>query len=142
MNSGEELLTFGWHEYAVMITFLVVYLLMMFSKNLPSMAAFKDFTDTINSAGGHIILLALFSFFSIRITMHYIFWVIALPGDVVTKSQATIAVGLTTVTSGFSGTFIGALLKTMSGGKANGNTPSNGAPDTLTATVTPEKESH
>jgi hypothetical protein len=134
---GDPVQLLSWHHYAAVAGLIVFYIILAKMRILPSMAGFKDFTDTINSAGGHIIILSVFSFLSIRVAIHYIFFVMNLPGDTITKSQATIAVGMSFVTGGLAGTFIGALLKTMSGGKANGG---NGTPDAITAGFSPAEK--
>ena len=123
MSTGEEWFRFGWHEYSVLLVILGVYLLLSFRDKLPSMRSFKDFLDAINSAGGHIFILALFSVYSIKITMQFIYHILSLPGDMVTKQQAVISTGLGIAQGLLLGNFIGALIKTMSGGKANGTTP-------------------
>ena len=114
---------FTWYHFAAFCGLLIIYLIAARLKLLPSIQGFKDFADAFNSAGMHILLLSLFSAWSITIAMRYIYYVLTLPGDTLTKGQATIAVGMSLVTGGLTGTFIGALLKTMSGGKANGSGP-------------------
>lgn len=141
MHTGEEWFVFGWREYGILAALLITYLLLVFTKNLPTMASFKDFTDTINTAGGHIVLLSLFSGWFFVTAMRFFLHVLGLPDDVITKHDAIIMTGVGFLTGTAFGGAWGALIKTMSGGKANGTTPppTNG-PDTLTATVTPEKD--
>lgn len=136
-HSGEEWFQIPWQGYAALLVILVTYLLLSFMNKLPSMDSFRNFADTINSAGGHILLLSLFTLLSIKIAMQFFYHVLGLPGDTITKAEATISVGMAFVQGTLAGTFIGALLKTMSGGKANGNLPAD-KPDTLTPTFTPE----
>ena len=119
---GESPRLFSGYHYAVLGTLLLCYIFMAHYKLLPSSQGFKDFMDTINSAGGHIVILSVFTYVAIRFAMHFIYWVISLPGDVITKQQAQIAVGIAFVTGSLFGTFSAALIKTMSGGKANGST--------------------
>jgi len=114
---------FTWYHFAAFCGLVIIYLIAARLKLLPSIQGFKDFADAFNSAGMHILLLSLFSAWSTTIAVRYIYYILTLPGDTLTKGQATIAVGITFVTGSLSGTFIGALLKTMSGGKANGSTP-------------------
>lgn len=140
MHTGEEWFTLGWHEYAALVIFLAVFLVLVFSRRI-SMAAFKDFTDTINTAGGHIVLLSLFSGWFFVTAMRFFLHVLGLPDEVITKHDAIIMTGVGFLTGTAFGGAWGALIKTMSGGKANGGGPPPG-PDTLTATVTPEKENH
>lgn len=127
---------FSWYHFGAFCIVVLLYFVAARFRLLPSMQSFKDFADAFNSAGMHILILSLFSAWSTTIAVRYIYYVLTLPGDTLTKGQATIAVGITFVTGSLSGTFIGALLKTMSGGKANGG-PSAPTPDTLTASFVP-----
>jgi hypothetical protein len=124
--------------YLALAVLLAAYLFLAFTRRLPTMQSFKDLADVINTAGGHILLLSVFTIFSIRIAMHFIYFTMDLPGDTITKAQAEISVGISFVTGTLAGTFIGALLKTMSGGKANGIPPPS--PDKLSASVVPPPE--
>jgi hypothetical protein len=132
-----EDMLFSKELYIALGIVLAVYLLLAFTRRLPSMQSFKDLADVVNTAGGHILLLSVFTLFSIRIAMHFIYFTMTLGGDTISKAQAEISVGIAFVTGTLAGTFIGALLKTMSGGKANGTPP---APDKLTASVAPPEE--
>lgn len=123
MHPGEETFRFSWPEYLILGTFLCTYLLLVFTNKLPSMVAFKEFADTINSAGGHIILLSLFTLYSIKITMQLFYHVLGLPGDLIPKQEALINMVMNFATGVLCGTFIGALIKTMSGGQANAKPP-------------------
>ncbi len=125
---------FSWYHFGAFCILVLLYFVAARYRLLPSMQAFKDFADAFNSAGMHILILSLFSAWSTTIAVRYIYYVLTLPGDTISKGQATIAVGITFVTGSLSGTFIGALLKTMSGGKANGASAPV-VPDTLTATL-------
>lgn len=130
MHTGEEWFLIGWQQYLVLTVILLVYVLLAWRDKLPRISAFKDFLDSINSAGGHIFLLTLLTLWSIKIAMQFFYHILSLPAEAFTKQQAIVTAGITFVQGTLAGTFIGALLKTMSGGKANGNgiTP---APDTL-----------
>jgi len=119
MHTGEELFQLDWQAYAVMGVLLVSYMVLTFANKLPRMAALKDFLDAINSAGGHILILAIFTAWSVKISMQLIYHLLAM-GEAVAKSDALQTAGMAYVTGTLSGSFIGALLKTMSGGKANG----------------------
>jgi len=114
---------FNWYHFGALCVLALLYLLAARLRLLPSMQGFKDFADTFNSAGMHILLLSIFSGWSITIAVRFIYHILTLPQDTLSKGEATIAVGISFVTGSLAGTFIGALLKTMSGGKANGNTP-------------------
>jgi len=118
---------------------ILLYLLAARFKLLPSMQSLKDFVDAFNSAGMHIVLLSAFSAWSVMIAVRYIYHVLTLPQETLTKGEAMIAVGISFVTGQLSGQFIGALLKTMSGGKANG-APPPAVPDALHASVVPAPE--
>lgn len=128
MHTGEEWFTVGWQQYLVLTVILLVYVLLAWRGKLPRISAFKDFLDAVNSAGGHIFLLTLLTLWSIKIAMQFFYHILSLPAETFTKQQAIVTAGITFVQGTLAGTFIGALLKTMSGGKANGATP---APDTL-----------
>lgn len=123
MHSGEEWFQTSWQEYAVLALFIGVYLLLVFRNRMPSMGVFKEFVDAINTAGGHIVLLAIFSFYFFRTAMRFFFHVLGLPDEVVTKQNAVIMTGIAFLTGTAFGGAWGALIKTMSGGKANGVTP-------------------
>lgn len=117
-----------WQHWLALTILLAAYLILSFANKLPRMGAFKDFLDAVNSAGGHIFFLLLLTIWSIKIAMQFFYHMIALPPEAFDKQQALITAGITFVQGTLAGTFIGALLKTMSGGKANGVAP---APDKL-----------
>jgi hypothetical protein len=133
MHTGEELLLWSWPQYALIAAIMLSYLVLSFANRLPSMNSFKEFADIINSAGGNIILLALLTVWSIKIAMQFFYHILALPPDQFDKASSIITAGITYVQGGLSGMFLGALIKTLTGGKANG-IPSP-TPDKLTASV-------
>lgn len=126
-HTGEEWFSFGWPQILIVVLAAIIYLLLVFSNKLPSMASFKDFTDTINSSGGHIIILTLFCAWFFVAAMRFFFHVLSMPGDTITKENALIMLGVTFVTGTAFGGAWSALLKTMSGNKANGVSPADGA---------------
>jgi hypothetical protein len=123
MHSGEEWFTFNWVDYAIFALTVATYLILVFRNKLPGMPAFKDFTDTINTAGGHILILTLFSLYFFRTTMRFFLHVLGLPDVVVTKQNAVIMTGIAFLTGTAFGGAWSALLKTMTGGRANGTPP-------------------
>jgi hypothetical protein len=138
MHTGEEWFTVGWPEYTVLAVCVVSYVALAFNNRLPSMQAFKDFADVINSAGGNILLLSIFTAWSIKIAMQFFYHLLGLPDDRLSKADAIVTAGIAFVTGTLVGTFAGALIKTLTGGKANGaGAP---GPDTLRASLAPEKE--
>jgi hypothetical protein len=138
MHSGEEFFIWGWPQYSLIAALIVSYLMLSFANKLPSMKAFKDFADTIDSAGGNIILLTLLTVWSIKIAMQFFYHLLGLPADQFDKANSIITAGITYVQGGLSGMFIGALIKTLTGGKANGGGgPPTQVPDTLTANFVP-----
>jgi hypothetical protein len=124
MHTGEEFFSWSWPQYALIAGIFVSFLLLSVLGRLPAMSAFKEFADTINSAGGHIILLTLLSMWSIKIAMQFFYHLLGLAPERFDKASSIVTAGITFVQGGLCGTFIGALIKTMSGGKANG--PENG----------------
>lgn len=120
MHTGEDFFTWGWPQYILIGAIMACYLLLAYRDRLPPMSAFKDFLDSINSAGGHIFLLLILSVWSIRIAMQFFYHLLSLPQEQFDKNAALITAGITFVQGSLCGTFIGALIKTMSGGKANG----------------------
>lgn len=142
-HTGEEWFQIGWQQYAFLGALILLYLVLVFTKNLPSMKSFQEFADTINSAGGHIIILSIFSGWFFMTAMRFFFHVLALPDEMITKHDAIIMTGVGFLTGTAFGGAWGALIKTMSGGKANGsngNAPGAG-PDTLSVgfVAPPEK---
>jgi hypothetical protein len=135
-HTGEEFFTIGWPEYGLLVICVVCFTVLALRRALPSMAAFKDFADVINSAGGNILLLSLFTGWSVKIAMQFFYHLLALPDDRLSKADAIVTAGIAFVTGTMFGTFAGALIKTLSGGKANGNPPA-AAPDTLTVGFVP-----
>jgi hypothetical protein len=133
VSTGEEWFTFGWPHALILGLLTLIYLLLTFANKLPSMASFKDFTDTINSAGGHIIILTLFSAWFFVASMRLIFHIMAMPEELITKQNAIIMAGVGFVTGTAFGGAWGALLKTMSGVKANGVYPPPAAPNDVPA---------
>jgi hypothetical protein len=122
MNTGAQFFPLSWQQYVALAVLLLAYLLLAFKNKLPSMVAFKDFADVINSAGGNIILLAAFAAVALKISMQFFYYILALPADAFTKQQGIITAGIAFVTGSVFGTFSGALIKTLTGGKANGVT--------------------
>jgi hypothetical protein len=129
---------FSWGQYAIWGGIAAIYLILVFGRKLPSMRTFKDFLDAINSAGGHIFLLSVFSIYFFKVAMQFIYHVLAIQTNSVSKSDAIIMAGITFVTGTAFGGAWGALLKTMTGAKANGATP---APDKLDVSFVPAEES-
>lgn len=126
MRTGEEYFFWSWPQYVLIAALLGSYLFLTVINKLPSMRAFKDFADTIDSAGGNIILLTLLTVWSIKIAMQFFYHLLALPADQFGKADSIITAGITYVQGGLSGMFIGALIKTLTGGKASsGATPSS-----------------
>jgi hypothetical protein len=122
-HTGEEWFTFGWPQYALVALIVVAYLVLVFYNKLPTMASFKDFVDAINTAGGHIFILTLFAGWFFVSSMRFLFHILNMPDEVITKHDAVIMGGIEFVTGTAFGGAWGALIKTMSGGKANGTTP-------------------
>jgi hypothetical protein len=116
MHSGEEHFIWAWQQYAMILVFLAVYLYLTVINKLPSMDSFKRFADTINSAGGHIIILVCLTVYAIKITMQLFYHVIGLPDDQFTKAQAIVSMATSFSTGTLVGLPMGALLKTMTGG--------------------------
>lgn len=124
----------SWPEYAFIVLVLLLWAFMAYRNKLPNMQAFKDFADVINSAGGNILLLTGFTAWSLSISMRFFYYLLALPDDRLSKSDAIVTAGITFVTGSVFGLFAGALIKTLTGGKANGTLP---VPDKLAASVVP-----
>jgi hypothetical protein len=139
MHTGEEFFRFTWMEYTFLIVIVAVYLLLVFRNKLPGMGAFKDFTDTINTAGGHILILTLFSLYFFKAAMQFFYHVMSLPEATVTKSNAVIMTGIAFLTGNAFGGAFASLLKTMTGGKANGG--NGGAVPKMDVTFVPGTES-
>ena len=97
-----------------------VYLLLVFTDRLPSIDSVRSFADVINSAGGHILVLAAFSAWFFDVAIKFIFHILGLPDEMVTKHDAIIMTAIGFVTGTAFGGAWSALLKTMSGGQANG----------------------
>jgi hypothetical protein len=145
MHSGEEFFIWAWQQYAMILVFLAAYLFLAFAGRLPSMDAFRKFADTINSAGGHILILLTLTVYAIKITMQFFYHVIGLPEESFTKAQTMISMAATTCTGTLIGLPMGALLKTMTGGyniPKSGDAPANGtaaAPASVPAPAAPAK---
>lgn len=122
-HTGEEFFSWAWPQYALLGAVLVCYMVLAFRNKLPGMQSFKDFLDAVNSGGGHIFLLTILSVWSIKIAMQFFYHLLGLPAEQVDKNSAIVTAGITFVQGTLVGMFVSALLKTMSGGKANGNTP-------------------
>ncbi len=136
MHTGEEFFNWSWPQYALIAALIGSYLVLNFANRLPSMTAFKDFADIINTAGGNIILLALLTVWSIKIAMQFFYHLLGMPPEQFDKASSIVTAGITYVQGGLSGMFIGALIKTLTGGKANGAP----APDTLKVGLVPAGE--
>lgn len=111
---------FSWTQVAIWGGLTLAFIVLLVWNKLPQMRSFKDFLDAINSAGGHIFLLALFSFYFFKTAMQLFYHTLNLPEDFVSKHEALIAQGYQFVTGMAFGGAWAALLKTMTGAKANG----------------------
>lgn len=140
MHTGEEFFLWHWPQYALIGAVLVSYMLLAWRDKLPRMGAFKDFLDAVNSGGGHIFLLTILSVWSIKIAMQFFYHLLALPQEQVDKDSAIVTAGITFVQGTLVGMFVSALLKTMSGGKANGTPPGAGADTLNVGFVPPDKK--
>lgn len=141
MHTGEEFFTWAWPQYALIAAILACYMILSFRNKLPGMQAFKDFLDAVNSGGGHIFLLTILSVWSIRIAMQFFYHLLGLPQEQIDKDSAIVTAGITFVQGTLVGMFVSALLKTMSGGKANGSAPVSVESGTLpTVPAAPTKE--
>jgi hypothetical protein len=127
MHTGEEFFTWSWPQYALIAAIIGSYLLLSFANKLPTMNSFKEFADIINTAGGNILLLSLLTVWSIKIAMQFFYHLLGMDPAQFDKASSIVTAGITYVQGGLSGMFIGALIKTLTGGKANGPT----RPDTL-----------
>jgi len=136
MHTGEEWFKAGWPEYLFLSLVLTIVLILVFSKRGPTMKSFQDFIDTINTAGGHIVILTLFTAWFFVSAMRFFFHTLGLPDEVITKHDAIIMNAVSFLTGSAFGGAWGALIKTMSGGKANGTPPAT-KPDTLNVEFTP-----
>jgi hypothetical protein len=136
MHTGEDFFIWSWPQYILIGSLILSYLVLSFAGRLPSMSSFKEFADIINSAGGNILLLTLLTVWSIKIAMQFFYHLLGMDPAQFDKASSIVTAGITFVQGGLSGMFIGALIKTLSGGKAvNGPTP-----DTLRVDLTPEGE--
>jgi len=111
---------FSWTQVLIWGVIVLTFVALLVARRLPQMRSFKDFLDAINSAGGHIFLLALFSFYFFKTAMQLFYHTLNLPEDFVSKHEALIAQGYQFVTGMAFGGAWAALLKTMTGAKANG----------------------
>lgn len=122
MHTGEEWFVWHWQNYGVIVFLVAIYLVLTFANKLPSMAAFKEFTDTINSAGGHIIVLLGMVVWATRMTMQLFYHILSISTDTISKQDALINMFLTFCTTSLIMLPLGALIKTMTGDKSvNGN---------------------
>lgn len=122
---------FSWTQVLLWGGAVLIFVLLLVWDKLPRMHSFKEFLDAINSAGGHIFLLAVFSLYFFKAAMQLFYHTLNLPVDFVSKHEALIAQGYQFVTGMAFGGAWAALLKTMTGAKANGAPASSAAPDTM-----------
>jgi hypothetical protein len=121
-HTGEEWFVLGKQDYYAIAFVMFVYVLLALSNKLPSMSVFKEFTDTINTAGGHILILLSMTIWATRLTMRLFFHILSISSDTITKQDALINMFLTFCTTSLIMLPMGALIKTMTGGLAsNGN---------------------
>lgn len=113
---------FSWTRLALWGTVTAMLVVLLVWDKFPTMRNFKDFLDALNSSGGHIVILASFSLYFFNAAMQLFYNTLNLPEDFVTKNQALIAQGYQFVTGMAFGGAWAALLKTMTGGKADGGT--------------------
>ena len=120
MSGSEGLYQFGRWDYLVFAVFIAIYLFLVLTNKLPSIESFSKFVAVFNSVGGNILLLALFTFYAIRIAMRMFYHLLNLSEAVMSKDQAIVTAVIAFVTGTLVGNFSGALLKTMTGA---GGTP-------------------
>src|SRR5260370_40580904 len=123
MHTGEDFFIWSWPQYTLIAAVILSYLVLSFAGRLPSMSSFKEFADIINSAGGNILLLTLLTVWSIKIAMQFFYHLLGLDPAQFDKSSSIITAGITFLQGRISGMFIDALLKTLSGGKAENGPP-------------------
>jgi hypothetical protein len=131
-----EWFSFGWIHEVLIVVLLGVYVLLVYWNKLPTMASFKEFVDSINTGGGHLLMLFLLTVWFFIAAMRVFFHILALPEETITKNNAVVMMGLTFVTGTAFGGAFSALLKTMSGGKATDLPPET----TKQVTTTTERQ--
>lgn len=94
----------------------MLWILLMFTKRTPEITVVRDFINIINSRGGNIVVLALFSAYFFRATMQLFYHALELlQAGQLKDSNAILLMALQfCTTSAFAGSF-GAMLKTMTG---------------------------
>jgi hypothetical protein len=93
------------------------------TKRLPALASIKGFVDTVNSPGGHILILSLFSIYFFKVAVQLFYQIMFLPDETISKHDAIITAGITFVTGTAFGAAWSALLTSMTGKGGNIQNP-------------------
>lgn len=102
------------------IIFYFACLLMAFilfvSGKMPSVHAWTDFMNALNTKGGNIFVLIIFTFWSLSMSVKFLYYAVNLvQSGKLTPDNALLTFGETMLFGTITGTFMGALVKTMSG---------------------------
>lgn len=108
--------------------FVILYTVMKWNDKLPSTEAIQEFTATLNSRGGNILILTAGSIYFFRHAIYLFYKLLDLvQGGQLTPDNAYALMSLQFVTSTAFGGAFGALLKTMTGESSKArSTDSNG----------------
>ena len=98
-------------EYLTGLLILAAIVILSLAKKLPSAEGFDHFLHALDSRGGNLLLLAIFTFVSYEGSIKLIYFVI---NHNVSQNPATIA-GISWVTGAAFGGFSSTLFKAMSG---------------------------
>ena len=105
-------------DYAAVGVFVLVYMALAFGNRLPSIDTFQKFVSVLNSRGGNILILAVFSLYFFRGAMHLVYHLLAMQQDVITKQDSIVMTAMGFVTGTAFGGAWGAMLKSMTGSES------------------------
>ena len=131
-----EFFRWTWPALGEIAVFLLIWLVLIYTKRAPSVSSIREFVDIFSDRGGVIVMLGALSIYFFISAMRLFYVAITLMGDNKLDPQnSIILMGIQFVTgTAFGGSF-GAMLKTM-----NGQAPPPEPPPVVTATTTSTKE--
>jgi len=122
-------------DYVALYIVIVVFILLLILRRLPSIDGFERFLHALDSRGGNIAILVSITFWS-SVQALKMFWhlIYLTQTNMIKGNEGVINVAQTFVVSNLATVFIGALIKTLTGNNELAQ-PINSPPSTLTSKV-------
>ena len=131
----------GHVDYLAGIVVLIMVFLLIILKRMPSVEGFEHFLASLNSKGGNIAILTLFTYIAMVQTVRWFYHILGMvTAHQLTESNSIATLGAQFLTTTVFGMFAGALISTLTGMKTDTrktDTP-NVTAETKTAEAPPD----